>query len=297
MSDYNLGMDSNIMELIESTVNSPQSTVISNTSLRVLLRSILDCEGSHQFEVTQTQFDLLNTHAERFQNMSPNDWLDMVWFDDGKFLFSSYTRIGDRANIIEDQLCRARSILQYMIENNLYTLRTMDGHGRFVMCFLKVIRDSGLSIEDYTIELADINQFSSRWHNLFLPTNVRVIENDSTPYISNILDTDKSILSHTCLYFNFCGIGDSIMDLKEFLLDVLNTTENIRIFVSYSRRGSYKTIKRRKRISKLGRIVYWFDSIGEVVSSRGTFYTSILSPIQLEDNIDPDSRKRKRFEL
>jgi hypothetical protein len=291
MSNFEENLESNLMDLV------PNNSIVP---LRLILRSILDCEGSHQFEITETQFDILNTHAERFENMSPENWLDMVWVDEGKFLFSSYTRNGDRANIIEDQLRRADSIFQYMLENGLHTLRTMDGHGRFVMCFLKVIRDAGYDMNDYSIELADINEFSSRWHEIFLPTNVRVVENNITPYISNILDTDKTILSHTCLYFNFCGIGDSVMDLKDFLLEVLNTTESSRrIFVSYSRRGSHRKVRRKKLISKLGRLVYWFDSIGEIVSNRGTFYTSILSPIQLEDFVipDPNSRKRKKYEL
>lgn len=302
MSNLTQNMTSNTYELVFAKSFCRYFTFVP--PCRTIIRSILDQkmvlrmndDEYNQFEVTEPQVKILKLFAEQFTDMTPEKWLDMVWVDDGCFLFSCRTSKTDRTNIIRDQMIRAERILTYMIKNGIYKLRTMDGHGRFVMCFLKTIQNYGLDMNDYTIELVDLNEYASLWHELFLPTNVNVVGE----YSSNILSTDLSIFSDTCLYLNFCGIGDSTDEVKSFLEEGLKTDDaSLRIFISYSRRGAFKKksiLSKRKSPTNLGKLVNWFDKIGTSFCHRGTFHTSILSPIEESAESPIICKKRKRSE-
>ncbi|MBT6965667.1 MAG: hypothetical protein HOA01_05525, partial [Flavobacteriales bacterium] len=101
-----------------------------------------------QYIVLHQMLDSLN-----MADMSNSDWLDML--GDGNSLFDS---LSNGAQIMEDQMIRAREIVERMIQLGITNLRTMDGHGRFVYCFLKAIQERGLDVNQWTLDIVDIDE-------------------------------------------------------------------------------------------------------------------------------------------
>ena len=239
---------------------------LNNFLLRNFLKTnIFNNSGKHQFEITEDQVKILNKSSIKFSEIDPKLWLKIVWHNDGTFLFPSSTSQKVRNNIIKDQMTRADAIVNYMIQNNIFKIRTMDGHGRFVMCLLNSLENHQVNINDYQIELIDINRNVTDWHKIFMPSNVKVIT-DQNGNGYNILESELDF-SETCLYLNFCGIGSFLDDLNNYLLN--KTNDIYKIFLSFSSRG-------KRPGPKFDRSVKDYQLNGQFISRRSNFYTLCL---------------------
>lgn len=159
-------------------------------------------------------------------DMSGNDWLDLMWNRGYPLLFTSYI---DEENLCIDQINRAEYLVDEMRKRGLKKLRTMDGHGRFLTCFLMALRKAGQDVDTYEIEIYDKDPVANTWHKMFFPNNVVVAK-------ENILK-DYNGLNDTMMYLNFCSIGGQVDSLDEYLQTVFNQKDDINIMLSFSTRG------------------------------------------------------------
>lgn len=228
------------------------------------------------FHPSEDQLERLEASRFNFCDMSLDRWLHIanskgnynrknpILFD----LLSTYP--GNNANILRDQKMRAKEIVESMIRSELFVLKTMDGHGRFVLCFFNEICERELDPSLYTIELYDLNEVTHRWHELFMPkSNVKCFRSDILDSLEETKTTeDEDIKQKSQLYLNFCGISgndpddiknciyvslgnfiepfisfstrrrDDLEHFKDILLDEFNVVE-----IGYKRRGNFKTYK------------------------------------------------------
>jgi hypothetical protein len=106
----------------------------------------------------------------------------------------------------DDQMARATRLLAEMRKVGITTVRTMDGHGRFLWCFLKAVKNAGLDPDDYTIEFYDLVQSSTDWHTEFFPSGCLTETSD----IFSLNETDEGKvedISSIMFYLNFCSLG------------------------------------------------------------------------------------------
>jgi hypothetical protein len=187
------------------------------------------------------------------------------WFElmgNGDALFQGYSTRNDL-------MIRARSIVQRMRANGQRILRTMDGHGRFVYCFLAALREAGENIDDWDIDLFEIDDQVHEWHMMMMPTdNVRNVLADILQYPT---ENAADFHSTTLVYFNFCGLGKLIHGGKRSpFRQVLQwfIEDGADVYVSWSVRGV--TPVRGSDAYSFGR---WIGDSGVRVSRRGNFYT------------------------
>merc|ERR1712166_756534 len=167
----------------------------------------------------------------------------------------------------KDQNIRSKAIVKHMLATEQRTLRTMDGAGRFVYSFLKVLSKRGENLDEWTIELFDTDPLVHHWHTLFMPVS-------STNRHENILDhpDDEGFHSGTLVYFNFCGLGDSVLQVQRTLTRFHKSDHET--FVSWSVRGISKEVKTKAR-----GFIKWIgeknngNGRGEYIVKRGNFYT------------------------
>ena len=196
--------------------------------------------------------------------MSNSDWLTLM--GDGSILFDSLT---NSESIMKDQMTRAREIVQKMIRDNIRSIRTMDGHGRFVYSFLKAIAECGENVDDWEIDLVDMDQGVNGWHRWFMPEGVLVED-------GNIINIEQVFLDQTLVYFNFCGIGGQEEELKSAIKEIIN--EGKSVFISWSHRGGttswespvYRFARWIKKMAKKDKATY--------VANRVKFFTYMLHP-------------------
>ncbi len=239
-----------------------------NTKRREMIKWIMENmqrEGNSlmpeecQYVVLHQMLDSMN-----MRDLSNSDWLEML--GDGKVLFDS---LSNGVQIREDQMLRAREIVEKMIHLGIKNLRTMDGHGRFIYCFLKVLQEKGLDVNEWTLDVADIDQSVNGWHRWFLPDGVLVLS-------ENILDLTDVDLEQTLNYFNFCGLYKQELDVKEVIKFIIKNGGNA--FLSWSVRGGtprsgtavFEFARWVKRMRDNGKAAY--------VSSRGNFYNYRFHP-------------------
>lgn len=277
-----------LKEFLSSNSESNLLTKLdSHTSQRIFIKSILNIHGENSFLVTKEQVDLFKARSKEFGDYSsPTDWLDLVWPEEGNILF------GNNKSIINDQMERAQQIIDYMIHNNMYTIKTMDGHGRFVSCLIKCLIIRGKNPNDYTIQLADIDIPTNNWHVAFLPDNVEVLDPDIG---HNILSVPTNLLGNSCLYMNFCSIGDNAESLLAYLDDSFSDPSvNHSIFISYSDRGI-------GFYSPLGYLNNKIKMFGKLISNRGNFKTYELSNwdssfIEFEEESDESEWEESEYD-
>lgn len=225
----------------------------------------------NDFLVTKNQVDKLKKVWNK--KLSPYDWLKVVtgvdtffrnkWFSKERILKRLENKVQlilypnklhGREQVYKDHIHRAKHIVKHMITSKQKHIVTMDGHGRFIMCFLRELVRQGEPVQDYTITLLDIDHTTNEWHHLFLPTNVNVVS-------GNILETTYDH-NNVCMYLNFCSIGKNSEKLAEFIKNKKN------FFLSFTERGFNN--EKDKGISS---VVSSVKSIGIFISSRGLFYT------------------------
>lgn len=238
---------------------------MSSASLALYTILSNDKDMINGFIPTEGQLNRLRLFKEYidFGSLSGMEWFQIM--TEYPMLFSM---CNNPTCVWEDQLERARHIAWYMVYNNMHVLRTMDGHGRFLYSFFHALVELRQNIDDYTVELIDIDETTNEWHIEFCPTNVEV-----EPTKSILEDSDPEFLAGAnthddrprLLYLNYCSIPD------EELVDVTDTVMNnlyngIRLYVSYSVRNVNKhTMK--------GRTYRKYKKFGQVVSKRGNFVT------------------------
>ena len=208
-------------------------------------------------------------------DMSGNDWLDLMWNRGYPLLFTGYI---DEENLCTDQINRAEYLVNEMQKRGLKKLRTMDGHGRFLTCFLMALRKAGQDVDTYEIEIYDKDPVANAWHKMFFPNNVVVAE-------ENILE-DYDGLDDTMMYLNFCSIGGQVDSLDEYLQMVFNHKDNINIMLSFSTRGVTRKGEVGSFIVKLPQKYEW-----NYYCHRGNFFSGIVSG--LADRYTSVSKKCK----
>lgn len=231
----------------------------------------------HNFLVTRDQVDELIKSG--FEKREPLEWLKIVTGVD-QFTENVFNRVKkayvckevpiqrllypdnlrNREPVYQDHTVRAKKIVDHMITHGKKNLVTMDGHGRFVMCFLRELIRRRQKVHEYTITLFDIDDTTNRWHEHFLPTNVVVAS-------GNILEATFD--GSECVYLNFCSIGKNSEKLGEFI--ELFTEFQRNFFLSFTTRGCTGNDD-----TSVSRVVAIIEEKGTLVSSRGSFKTFSL---------------------
>lgn len=235
--------------------------------------------GQSSIVVQQQQVDELCRLQDggymKVGDMSGNDWLDLMWNYGSPILFTGYI---DEENLCIDQINRAEYLVNEMQKRGLKKLRTMDGHGRFLTCFLMALRKAGQDVDTYEIEIYDIDQVANAWHKMFFPNNVVVAE-------ENILE-DYDGIDDTMIYLNFCSIGGQVESLDEYLKMVFNHKDNINIMLSFSTRGVTRKGEVGSFIVNLPKKYEW-----NYYCHRSNFFSGIVS--KLADRYISLSKKSK----
>ncbi|VVU95447.1 hypothetical protein CPAV1605_1198 [seawater metagenome] len=208
-------------------------------------------------------------NSMNMKDLSNSDWLDML--GDGNVLFDGLSN-GDQVK--EDQMIRAREIVEKMLHLGIKNLRTMDGHGRFIYCFLKVLQEKGLDVNEWTLDVVDLDERVNGWHRWFLPDGILVLS-------ENIFDMTDVDLAQTLNYFNFCGLHKQELELEMVIKAIINNGGDV--FLSWSVRGG-----KPKRGTAVYEFALWVQKMvkrgkAEYVSHRGNFFTYSFNP-------KPDSR-------
>ena len=124
-----------------------------------------------------------------------------------KTLPESYPLFKNHSDKKDDQLNRADKIVRQMIRNQTRTIYFMDGHGRFLYCFLqKVFELDPENINNYQIHLFDSSEHATKWHQLLL-NNINTIE-CLTIDAYQVLINQRTTRSY--VYLNFCSISTFI---------------------------------------------------------------------------------------
>ena len=160
-------------------------------------------------------------------DMTGSEWLDLMWNHGSPLLFDGHS---DEDNLFIDQMHRAEYLVVEMLRRGLKKLRTMDGHGRFLTCFLKALLNAGEDVDAYEIEIYDIDPTANAWHKMFFPDNVLVAN-------ENILK-EYDGADDTMVYLNFCSIGRQVTQLDEYLKTMFKDIGTISIMLSFSIRGA-----------------------------------------------------------
>ena len=222
------------------------------------------------FQPTREQSDVLHTMRFRLglDKIKWNThWMELV--GDGEILFAGHDR-----SVYTNQMDRAHKIVDHMLATGKRILRTMDGHGRFLYCFLLALKDkipANDTIDNYDIDLYDIDHGVNLWHREFMTQeNVvtrpgNILNNGAFP------DTDLQ-LQHmqktTFVYLNFCGIGSDLMNILK-IQNVLSwfTTKSVSAAISWSVRGVVKPN------TNLWKFAEWIAEHGSHIAHRGNYYT------------------------
>jgi hypothetical protein len=200
------------------------------------------------------------------QSMSNSEWLDFMWGHGSPLLFHGHS---DKDNLQIDQMQRAKCLVAEMQRRGLTKLRTMDGHGRFLSCFLMALHTAGLDLDTYEIEIYDIDPIAHAWHKLFFPHNVYVAK-------GNILE-EFAGLEDTMVYLNFCSIGGQVEQLGDYLHRVLieKPSLDVNCMLSFSTRGARHFGEVGSFTSKLRRKFKW-----NYCCNRGNFITGLVGKLE-----------------
>ena len=122
-----------------------------------------------------------------FISLSKNsDWYKLWWINEPELpVLFSYLNNG--TEMFYDQLYRASKIIDKMLEDGTRYLITLDGHGRFVLCFFHMLKMKGEDMDEWTIELIDNNKNVNSWHKVFFPDTIFYVEGNYEDIILNPL--------------------------------------------------------------------------------------------------------------
>ena len=138
-----------------------------------------------------------------------------------------------RKKAMKDQDVRANDIYIKMKQKNQKHLITMDGHGRFIMTFMKCLSEKKENLNEWKFTVIDIDEDVDKWHKLFFPKSFICKKCDIFTYLQEF--KKKNIYF---IYMNFCSI---LSGLKEKCYQVL-TAQNFKdsVIVSFSTRNRCK---------------------------------------------------------
>ena len=209
----------------------------------------------------QVQY-LVNLNKPRVECISL--WHDMLWNDDIPSLFQLVPKSGD---VLEDQLIRARELINLEKEEETYHIQTMDGHGRFLLSLIHVLLETGEDVNRWTFTFIDNNYTVHRWHELFFPnaSNIRLIHGD-------ILD---NIDNNATVYFNFCGTEneDFRYDLYNTIRYITKNRENkLSVMLSLSIRGARCKLNNNDELTNYGlyKAILGGGNVVESINDDGT---------------------------
>jgi len=181
------------------------------------------------------------------------------------FAFFGGDKLNGEKNVKErDMEVRAHALADHIVAHpTVRRLVTMDGHGRFLLSFLRemMARDPA-RLDTLTIELVDMNREVTEWHE----STYRCPALRSR--IGNVLDIPDVLDSTVVYYLNFCGMTEQWQQVRAFLM----ATQHMAVFCSFSlMRGARRSMA--GKFSHLGRF-------SEVVESpREDFQTRFLPPM------------------
>jgi hypothetical protein len=243
------------------------------TKRREMIRWIIEnlSRSENSLMPTEAQFVVLNHLREMMEwtEFSNSEWLDLM--GDGSILFD---QLNAATSIMQDQMDRADAVIDQMMHDNVRNLRTMDGHGRFLYCFLKRLQQRNQNIDEWTIDLVDIDNAVNGWHSWFMPEGVLVDD-------GNILDLTDIDLSATLIYFNFCGLQGQEDEVHEAIENIIE--EGHHVFLSWSHRGGtishtspvYSFAEWTKKMRNKRKSTY--------IANRGKFFTYKFHPQQQKE--------------
>ena len=263
-------------------------------------RSIIEFDNDEKlkwYEINYSQVKklssfLLSNPELKYKLKNPNKWLKLFSTDNILFSRLSYSK----ENKIKDQKNRALEIVNYMLENKIYDLITMDGHGRFVQMIFSVLNEKNKDINNYKIHLIDIDSNVNQWHELFMPSNVRVGLKDkylkkdclNKNNICNILS--RKLLTGEfgkkfTVYFNFCTIPSYDLTALPIVIqkclkgDDFDYIPKVFISIPSGTRGPKTNKHTAKKILKTQ-----LESIGELKliknNVRKDFFSYSISPFE-----------------
>ncbi len=162
-------------------------------------------------------FNKLNIRKDQypklFANLTPSKWIEILDKksgqkpDDktyGQKLFHSDDKLADLTN-------RVDRIFDEMKSKKLKKLILLDGHGRTVYLFCKKMITNNYYFD---IEIWEFGTNTALWHDYFFPQKTFQDETGTERKIYCFTgDVSNSIckeFSNTCIYLNFCGIGEPI---------------------------------------------------------------------------------------
>lgn len=242
-----------------------------------LLKTILTCEKRvNAFLPSKCQTNGLIRSGYK-KHSSIHEWHNYV--NEGSHynvakspLFTSVITKGIQ-QYANDQMTRAKIVIEHMKEKGKKRLVTMDGHGRFVLTFVTSLIELNENLNEWEIELIDTDYQVHDWHKAFFPNWVLSRR-------GNIMDiaTPEYLSSHNAfLYLNFCGVGDQFEELTDFILAFQREKEPL--LLSYSKRGI-----RDMEVTKAGkRTMHWMNRIlhennitQTQLCQRGHFLTKLI---------------------
>lgn len=194
-------------------------------------------------EPTMFQTYLINLTNNIFSSLTPYEWLNNI---SPLFAHRNSTEI-------EDLTIRCKKIIDDLKKYNKKNIIYMDGHGRTLAHFINEIYKKRLEGDvfyngKFTILNAEITYNTHSWHESFFPKsgdNINIININC-----NIFELIKRCgidgLTDCSYYLNFCGVGNSAEELKNFINEYLEISKyhnvgSCYISVSYIR-GAKKQI-------------------------------------------------------
>lgn len=186
---------------------------------------------TNSFQPTQAECELLSQSATgvRFSRLGLAEWLEHP--EVAHYLFAEIP-----ADVIEDQLARALTIVQRIIEQEHRNLFLLDGHGRIVFLILAgLIHSAGSSLSEFRIYVFDMDPIVHKWHCIFFPIcNVTSIQYDI------LKGAMEHRLSRALVYLNFCSVSAQVEEVQRFM-----QTWPYDYFISFTLEGNGKRWKYR----------------------------------------------------
>ena len=186
----------------------PNRLMPSNNQIELIKRIPRDMRS---FSSQEAWFHLMNPHYE--------------------LMFEAFDK-RHRNRAMNDQKQRAADIFNRMKEKNQKHLITMDGHGRFILTFMRCLKENKEDINKWKFTVVDIDKEVDKWHKLFFPKSFTCKQGDMFSYL------DKSRTKTKFVYMNFCSIPSG---LKEKCFDILSKPKfKHSVIVSFSIRSRCK---------------------------------------------------------
>jgi hypothetical protein len=233
----------------------------------------IECDNADDIFIPNPN-QLAKLHAMTTQgNFVPNvfntrEWHDELWGDNGGALFQSLAH-PNIAAIFEDQMQRAEALVNRMIQSGRTSIYFMDGHGRFLLCFIHALIEAGQDPDEYEINIVEKDETCNIFHELFFPKNVYAINANVLNQLTESIGNDEDAF----FYLNFCSIGQTAINygIDEFSDLLYQCAPMHNLMLSFTTRAM-------QRKGPIGRLVY--DSIRpiwEYVSHRASFVTGFIT--------------------